>query len=98
MADLCEGAQLLREFIRSHGLADAAAAAAIGVSAPTMHEWLSGTYRPRVEHRRAIEKWTSAYVPESAWQTAEERETAEGIKAFTPLTGPAIGKRNGTDG
>lgn len=81
MAD-CHGRALLRRFLDRHGVSQRVAACAIGVSAPTMSDWLSGNKRPTDHMRTAIAKWTRGAVPEGAWMFADEARALEAVKAF----------------
>jgi hypothetical protein len=94
VAKPCEGALLLGAFLKKHGLPDAAVTTAIGVSAPVVHEWLAGTYRPTLVHRLALAKWTHDYIPAEAWQTAAEQAA---VGRLLDEVVPFGTKRNGTE-
>ncbi len=74
----------LAAFLEEHDLTQREAAQAVGVSSPTMHDWLTGAKRPSAAHRESIERWTSGAVAASAWATAEEAAAVEAIEPFRP--------------
>lgn len=78
------GNGLLANFLRRNGLKQTDAATALGVSAPTLSDWLSKMKRPRAHHRRAIAIWTRNGVPESAWDTAQEQQALAELQPFEP--------------
>lgn len=78
----CRGRLLLRKFLEDNGILQSAAALAIGVSAPTMSDWLAGHKRPSDHMRTIIARWTNGAVPESAWLFAEETRAINAVKAF----------------
>lgn len=80
------GARLLRELLQTRGLTQSDAARAIGVSAPTIHDWVTSAKRPRAAHREAIEVWTAGAVPASAWETEEERALLARVRPLHPAT------------
>jgi DNA-binding transcriptional regulator YdaS (Cro superfamily) len=84
---MSSGSSLLVAFLERHQITHAAAARAIGVSRPNMHDWLAATKRPRAERRAAIERWTSGEVPASAWSTAAELSEVDALEPFRPSTG-----------
>lgn len=106
---MTDGARLLGEFLRRNGLTQLAAGRAIGVSDPTIHDWVTGAKRPRAHHREAVAVWTSSEVPCDAWLTEQERVCAGTIRPFVApslesegATGEsatsATAKPTGTDG
>jgi transcriptional regulator with XRE-family HTH domain len=78
------GARLLSAFLEAHGLRNADAARALGVSDPTIYDWLRGEKRPRGPYRKAIEIWTGAAVSESSWEKDEDRDIVQAVKPFEP--------------
>lgn len=77
-----DGSKALRQFIESNALTQQATAKALGVTDPAVHDWISGTKRPRPHHRAAIEKWTGGLVPASSWLLREEREATRNVVPF----------------
>lgn len=84
MSDLCAGALRLQKFIERHEQTQVAAADAVGVSAPTMHDWLSGAKRPRALHRAAIEVWTRGEVGADSWALEHELDALADVTPFKP--------------
>jgi|GEM_PF-3511842 len=78
------GADLLQAFLRKHSLTQFAASVALKVSDPTIHDWVTGTKRPRTHHREAIAMWTNGEVPVSAWLRDDEREAMANVRPFAP--------------
>ena len=79
---MSKGAGLLRKFLERNGITKIAAAAALGVSDPTVHDWATGSKRPRTHHRETIQVWTSGAVPADSWTFPEERAAATGVVPF----------------
>lgn len=52
------------------GLSFARAGEKLGVSGPTLHDWVHGKKRPSDEHRQALE--IIAGIPRDSWRTPEE--------------------------
>lgn len=50
-------------------------AAAIGVSAPTVHNYQRGAMRPGADRRAQIETWSAGAVRVEDWERPEERAT-----------------------
>ncbi len=102
VANMQDGKCLLAEFLKRNGISQRAAAAALGVSAPNMHDWLAGAKRPRAENRVAIDRWTAGAVPAASWSTPDELsnlETVEPFKASADLDAPipfAVTSKTGT--
>lgn len=82
------GSKAFAAFLKANRISQADAARALGVSSPTIFDWIKGTKRPRPAHREAIERWTEKVVADQ-WKTKGERE---GLAKIAPL------KRTGTDG
>jgi hypothetical protein len=79
------GAALLDEFLKSKGRGAAARCAEdLSVSAPTIHDWVSGVKRPKGPRREALEIWTGGAVPRDAWDLAGERAVLDTVKPFEP--------------
>ena len=57
-ATLSKGARKLSQFLTRYGLTQAFAAHELGVSAPTLHDWLSGAKKPGAGNRWRLERWT----------------------------------------
>lgn len=89
------GASLLEAFLRVNSITQMAASKALGVSDPTIHDWVSGAKRPRAHHRKAIDVWTGGSVPELAWATDDERVA---LAKVGPFIADDDGKANGTEG
>lgn len=75
---------LFRKFLTDAGLTQAEAAKRLGVSAPTMHDWLTGAKRPTAVWRDAIERLSSGSVPASSWVTPEERTRVARVRPVKP--------------
>ena len=73
MSDEVPGVALLREELSRRGIRPAEAARQLGVSKPTMGEWLAGGLRPSFLRRPEIRSWSEGRIPEDSWLTAEER-------------------------
>ena len=82
-----DGAKQLAAYLKGRGLPQCRLADAIGVSHPTVHDWLHGARRPRAVHRALIAKWTSDEVAVAAWVTGEEWAL---IDATQPFETPAF--------
>ncbi len=95
MAEQNTGPELFAAFLEEHGITQLAASAAIGVSAPTVHDWIAETKRPRTHHRQAIEVWTGGEVPASSWETEAERGAVANV---VPFDGAASLAADGTEG
>lgn len=89
---LTEGAKKLAKFLKKHGVTQATAAAALGVSDPAVCEWTTGKKRPHESRRANIETWTGGAVPASSWLTKSERKTREVVPFFTRVTAPEADK------
>jgi len=76
------GRVLLRKFLEDNRITQSTAASAIGVSAPTMSDWLAGNKRPSDHMRTIVARWTGNSVPESSWLFAEESRAVNAVKAF----------------
>jgi len=87
---ICAGSEKLEEFISDNGLTKLAAAKYLGVSDPTIYDWVTGIKRPKSHHRRAIEIWTNGKVPAESWLFDDEKRSISIVKPFR--------KRTGTDG
>jgi hypothetical protein len=72
----------MRSFIARLGIKDREAAKQNGVTPSMLSTWLGPKWnpsplprsRPKSSNRRRIERWSGGEVPESAWDTEEERE------------------------
>lgn len=80
------GAHDLGRFLEAHGISKSRAAAAIGVSVPTMIDWLRGTKRPRQVLRDAIQKWTGDAVLAVSWESDGERDAQERARLVEPFS------------
>ena len=65
--------RVFASFLRGAGLRPVDAASALGVSAQTVANWLSGRSAPDAVARLQIEAWSRRLVPASVWVTAEDR-------------------------
>lgn len=81
------GASRLRKFLKKHEVTQLAASKALGVSDPTIHDWVHGIKRPRAHHREAIAVWTRDEVPVASWLLPEEREAMADVQPFETPTG-----------
>jgi DNA transposition AAA+ family ATPase len=84
---VCSGSKLLAKFLHDNGITKAAAKRAIGISDPTLADYLSGARRPSEPRRVRIEKWTAGVVPARSWETKEEREVARNVVPFKRAAG-----------
>lgn len=55
------------------------AAAALGVSGPTVHAWAWGKKSPRPGKRDAIAAWTDGAIPAALWETEDEKRRREAM-------------------
>ncbi len=81
---MTDGATRLAEFLKRNGLTQLAAAEALGVSDPTVHDWVTGAKRPRAHHREAISVWTGGEISSDSWLVDEERVAMAAVRPFTP--------------
>lgn len=72
-----DGPALLLAWLAQTQTTQAALARQIGVSAPTVSRWASGSDRPDVVWREVLAK--VADIPAEAWLTREERRTLERV-------------------
>lgn len=79
---MTDGAVRLADFLARNKLTQLAAAAALKVSDPTVHDWVNGKKRPKAHHREAIATWTSGDVPVDAWLEPHEREAMAEVRPF----------------
>lgn len=79
---MVDGASRLQAFLKAHGLSQVAAAGDLGVSGPTVHDWVTGAKRPKGHHREAIAVWTHGQVPAESWLRDDERAVMAGVKPF----------------
>ncbi len=77
-----DGAIRLGEFLRTNSVSQRAAGLALGVSGPTIHDWITGAKRPRTSHREAIAIWTRDAVSADAWLSEEERAATLAVRPF----------------
>lgn len=76
------GATRLQAFLKTHGISQVAAGSALGVSGPTVHDWVTGAKRPKGHHREAISVWTGGEVAADSWLREDERALMAGVKPF----------------
>jgi DNA-binding transcriptional regulator YdaS (Cro superfamily) len=79
---LTPGAAGLKRFLQRNGVTQVAAALALGVSDPTVYDWVSGKKRPRTHHREAISLWTNGEVSADEWLEEHERAAVAGIRPY----------------
>lgn len=84
MGRISRGAAALAAFIARHCITRAAAARALGVSSPTIHDWVVGVKSPKQERRLRIERWTSGEVPASWWVSAADASTLDEVRPHQP--------------
>lgn len=81
---MTDGAIRLLAFLERNRLTQLAAARALSVSDPTIHDWVNGKKRPRAHHRDAIATWTNGDVPVDSWLDAQERAAMSAVRPFQP--------------
>jgi hypothetical protein len=81
---MSDGAILLRGFLDRHDVTQIAASKALGVSDPTINDWLKMAKRPVAHHRDAIAVWTNGEVPAESWVRDEERDAVARVRPFVP--------------
>lgn len=64
----------------SEGRTQTAIARAIGVTQPSVRDWMMGLSRPRDAQRIAVERLTDGFVERDSWMTEDERDRAEGVE------------------
>lgn len=79
---MSDGATLLRGFLDRNDVTQLAASVALGVSDPTINDWVNGAKRPRAHHREAIAVWTHGEVPITAWLLEAEAEKMANVRPF----------------
>jgi transcriptional regulator with XRE-family HTH domain len=84
-----EGQRKLVAFVEARGLSYAEAARQLSVTRAVFGEWISGSQRPRAEHRAAIEKWTGGEVPAGSWLTLDEQAQIDAVLPFMAAAGPS---------
>lgn len=85
MADrLSRGAHALLGFLKRYGITNVDAASALGVSDPTIHDWVTGAKLPRHEHRLRIERWTGE-VHTGLWVSEDESKRIKAVVPFRPV-------------
>ena len=62
----------LKTYRQANGIRMRMIAESIGVSKPTISLWESGKRTPRLEHIRAIEKYTNGAVTADDWEPQRE--------------------------
>lgn len=81
---MTNGAKWLADFLKRNGLTQLAAAEALGVSDPTIHDWVTGSKRPRAHHREVIAVWTRGEVTAQSWLEDKERAAMAAVRPFVP--------------
>ncbi len=71
---------LLAEYFALSGVAQAELARAIGVSDPTMTNYMQRLRRPRDIIRRKIAVATCGHVPVPSWESADDLATIRAVK------------------
>jgi hypothetical protein len=66
-----EGQRLFARFHRESDKSLNAIAKEIGVSGPTVHDWIWARKSPSVTHRRKVEAITCGLIPAASWETAD---------------------------
>lgn len=82
---MTDGARRLAAFLKRNGITQLGAGEALGVSDPTVHDWVTGSKRPKAHHRDAIATWTRGEVGTELWLTAEERASRKAVRPFEPV-------------
>jgi hypothetical protein len=80
--EVSSGAGLLRAFLAEKGVTQTAAGEALGVSGVTVHDWVSGSKRPKAHHREAVALWTHGVVPVDSWRLSKEHAAVAVVKPF----------------
>lgn len=83
-ATTSRGASAFAAFLDNHGFSLDAAAVALGASKSVVRLWRRGELRPRLEFRRAIERWTRGEVPAALWETDEDAAIVDAVVPFSP--------------
>ncbi len=79
---MTSGAAQLHRFLKSNRITQSSMAIALGVSGPTIHDWVSGSKRPRAHYREAIAIWTNGAVPVDSWIQDDERQAVSIVRPF----------------
>lgn len=79
---LSTGAKALARFVEKNGMTKTAAAAGVGVSVPTLLDYLSGAKRPNSIRREVIERYTGGAVSRNSWDFPAERAELESTTPF----------------
>ncbi len=82
---MSDGATLFRGFLDRHDVTQIAASKALGVSDPTINDWLKRAKRPVAHHRDAIAVWTNGEVPADSWVRDDERDAVARVRPFVPV-------------
>lgn len=80
---LTPSAKALARFIEQNTMTKTAAAAGIGVSLPTLLDYLSGAKRPSSIRREVIERYTGGLVARDGWDLRSERAELERTAPFS---------------
>jgi transcriptional regulator with XRE-family HTH domain len=81
-ASKTNGPRKFRSFLKKNDITYAAAAEALGVSRPTIHDYVHGLKRPHTDRRNAIEVWTKGAVRAVDWMLTSERKAAASVRPF----------------
>lgn len=84
---LVPGVKKFRKFLSDNDISDGTAAAALGVSRPTIIAWRKATAKPVQVHRTKIKVWTGGAIVEDDWATPEELELRRSVTAVEPFQG-----------
>jgi DNA transposition AAA+ family ATPase len=79
-----------RAFLDENRVLQTDAADSLGVSDPTVHDWLTGAKKPRLAWRKAIAKFTRNAVRVEDWEDESERQIVAAVRPFRrPAPKPA---------
>lgn len=84
MAQKTDGPDKLAKFMANRGISKRKAAAGLGVSTPTILDWLNGTMRPDPNNRKVIEVYTGGEVTELDWDTESDRFAKQKLQNMQP--------------
>lgn len=67
-------AKLLKNWLNELGMSAEALAEKVGVTKPTIYDWIRGTARPvKALHQQKLAKLSNGRLQPLGWQTADER-------------------------
>jgi len=81
--------QTFGQWLEGHHISQAAAARALGVSPPCIHDWIRENRVPNQRYREAIERWTGGAIVADAWLGKTDLEELARLRALAPYAGAA---------